>query len=412
MAGAPPYGYYYPGYYPPPTLSAPKPPDAAKPPFFDGKDPETLYDYFAKILTIFMQSLHHYPSGQSKVLYAASFLKEAPALWFNTNLAMQPLPSICTDWDTFVRELNRMFGDRNRVKTAQQALRELRMSDEHQVQHYIIEFSRWAPITGFNEPALIRDFYHGLPRRIKDDFKVDAEGVDLTRLRDLALVHDQRYWERQHELREDGLPYARPKPFPGYKPAVTTRTQGLSGESRSAPASSGSGNPSSRTGSSAPLRAPSTPSVAPRSDGNSGRTRLRPQNRRGERTGDSSDSSSVAARLTQEGRLTAAERDRRLREGRCLYCASLEHRYVDCPKNTRSTVNHPGGSSSSTPPANSGAGRAGRSQRPPGVPATSNNNNNGNQSYGRATFTISAPSDETPAAPPASSPGNAPATQN
>ena len=51
--------------------------------------------------------------------------KEAPALWFNTNLAMQPLPSICTDWDTFVRELNRMFGDRNRVKTAQQALREL-----------------------------------------------------------------------------------------------------------------------------------------------------------------------------------------------------------------------------------------------------------------------------------------------
>ena len=80
MPGAPPYGYYYPGYYPPPTLSAPKPPDAAKPPFFDGKDPETLYDYFAKILAIFMQSPHHYPSGQSKVLYAASFLKEAPAL--------------------------------------------------------------------------------------------------------------------------------------------------------------------------------------------------------------------------------------------------------------------------------------------------------------------------------------------
>ena len=124
MPGALPYGYYYPGYYPPPTLSAPKPP------FFDGKDPKTLYDYFAKILAIFMQSPHHYPSGQSKVLYAASFLKEAPALWFNTNLAMQPLPSICTDWDTFVRELNRMFGDRNRVKTV---LHELHMSDEHQV---------------------------------------------------------------------------------------------------------------------------------------------------------------------------------------------------------------------------------------------------------------------------------------
>ena len=74
-----------------------------------------------------------------------------------------------------------------------QALRELRISNEHQVQHYIIEFSRWAPITGFNEPALIRNFYHGLLRRIKDDFKVDAEGMDLTCLRDLALVHDQRY---------------------------------------------------------------------------------------------------------------------------------------------------------------------------------------------------------------------------
>ena len=193
-------------------------------------------------------------------------------LWFNTNLAMQPLPTICTDWDTFVRELDHMFGDCNQVKTVQQALHELCMSDEHQVQHYIIEFSHWAPITGFNEPALIRDFYHGLPHCIKDDFKVDAEGVDLTRLWDLALVHDQRCWERQHELRKDGYPYTHPKPIPAYKPAVTTRTQGLSGESRSAPASSGSRNPSSHTGSSAPLRAPSTPSVTPRSDGNSGRT--------------------------------------------------------------------------------------------------------------------------------------------
>ena len=118
-----------------------------------------------------------------------------------------------------------------------------------------------------------------------------------------------------------------------------------------------------------------------------------------------------------------AECDHRLHEGRCLYCTSLEHCYIDCPKTTWSTVDHPGGSSSLTPPTNSGTGRAGQSSHSPGVPAASNNTNNGNQSYGRATFTISAPSDEnstaisapsdkTPTAPPALSLGNVPATQN
>ena len=65
---------------------------------------------------------------------------------------------IVTNWNTFVRELNDMFGNRHRSHTAQQALRSLCMVDSNPVNGYVVEFTCWANMTGFDNMALTSDF--------------------------------------------------------------------------------------------------------------------------------------------------------------------------------------------------------------------------------------------------------------
>ena len=110
-----------------------------------------------------MQSPHQYPSDRNKILYASSFLTDSAAQWFNNYLVQEPLPDVVTVWEVFTHELNNMFGDRNRTYTAQQALRSLKMENQHQVNHYAIEFAKSGMMPGYTESALASHFYEGLP---------------------------------------------------------------------------------------------------------------------------------------------------------------------------------------------------------------------------------------------------------
>ena len=86
----------------------------------------------SKLLLIFMQAPSQFCTEQSRVLYASTFLKGSAAHWFSNFLIQQPPPRVVTNWNVFVRELNTMFGDRNRVHTAQQAVLTLQMNNNHQ----------------------------------------------------------------------------------------------------------------------------------------------------------------------------------------------------------------------------------------------------------------------------------------
>ena len=45
------------------------------------------------------------------------------------------------------------------------------MNNNHQVSRYMVEYQRWANLSGFNKVALEAHFYKGLPRWIKNDFQ-------------------------------------------------------------------------------------------------------------------------------------------------------------------------------------------------------------------------------------------------
>ena len=117
-----------------------------------------------------------------RIYFAASYLSGTAAQWFSNYLIQTPLPRVVTHWDTFVQEFNAMFGDRNRVLTAQHALQYIQMEDSHQVSRYVVEFQKWGNLTGYDDTALSSLFYRGLCNRIKDQFALVGRPYKFTTL--------------------------------------------------------------------------------------------------------------------------------------------------------------------------------------------------------------------------------------
>ena len=169
-------------------------------------------------MIIFMQHPNTFSDEQRCVLYASTFLTGTASQWFSNFLIQDPLPPVVTNWNTFVRELNDMFGDRHRSHTAQQALRSLRMVDSNPVNGYVVKFTRWANMTGFDDTALTSDFYAGLCQRLKNQLALTGRPTGYAELRDHVLRLDQHFWDRQRELRTDGARHLNQVPFPPYNP--------------------------------------------------------------------------------------------------------------------------------------------------------------------------------------------------
>jgi hypothetical protein len=84
------------------------------------------------------------------------------------------------------------------------SLENLRYRDSGKATRYTIDFNRHARKTGWNEQALLRQFYKGLPDRLKDEIARLGKPSGLKALQDMVVATlDQRYWERQTEINQD-----------------------------------------------------------------------------------------------------------------------------------------------------------------------------------------------------------------
>ena len=346
-----------------------------------------------------------------RIYFAASYLSGTAAQWFSNYLIQTPLPRVVTHWDTFVQEFNAMFGDRNRVLTAQHALQYIQMEDSHQVSRYVVEFQKWGNLTGYDDTALSSLFYRGLCNRIKDQFALVGRPSEFTALRDQALRFDQHFWDRQAELARSGAQHLRSTAFPAYDPTRPARVRSdPSRSSTSTSAASGSTNSGNQSGRTAQNSQTQRPPQSNRSN-NSGRNNNSNNNNNSGNAGNNNTNRSAPRdRLTAEGRLMDAERDRRRRLGLCMYCAESGHIYNDCPRNPRSTVNQGNNSARPGTATQGAAARPGTAPNPPRGPNTPSNQPANRGNFGRATFTISPQPEETPAEPAVNA-GNATPTQ-
>ncbi len=218
----------------------------------------------------------------------------------------------------FLDELRRLFGPRDPTNDAIIRLENLRYKDSGKAVKYTLDFNRDAPRTGWNDNALYRQFYKGLPDRLKDEIARIGKPASLIQLQHLIQDLDQRYWERQSEASRDKR--AASGTVSG---TVSTRSENTKS---STPASN---NKTDKTASTS-----SQPSAQSKSSS-------KPKNPN-------------ANKLGKDGKLTPEERDRRFKLLLCLFCGLAGHKVPDCPHAKKSAK----GKASTTEPASTNTKQA------------------------------------------------------
>lgn len=214
-----------------------------------------------------------FPSEESKVAYALSFLTGRAKRWGLAEWSRGA--HHCHTFRAFSAQLLTVFNPSTPHRAAASQL--LRLSQgSRSVSDYAVEFRTLAASTRWPEDALVDVFCKGLSGSLKDELAARELPEDLEELIDLATRIDRRMRERLQErsstTRGAGLPPAPMGPVPAHLSSV---------------------NPS-------PV---SIPSSEPMQLG--------------------------------AGRLSPAERQRRMRDGLCLYCGQSGHFIRSCSSNTR-----------------------------------------------------------------------------
>jgi hypothetical protein len=273
-----------------------------EPDTFDGSEPRKLRAFFVQCELNFQNKPRAFRTDRAKVTFAQSYLKGMALEWFEPDLLSGNTldqPDWMDDYSEFMLELQTNFGPHDPVGDAEMQLEQLYMRDGHRINKYIVEFQRLASqVRGWGDGALRRQFYNGLPARIKDEICRQGKPGTLAQYKTLAQMIDARYWERKGEVSRESKPSTTNPPKQSSSDRTTTSG---SGNDKSGSSTSGY-NKSGNTASSSTSSAPKGPDLT--------------------------------SKLGKDGKLTSEERQRRLDKKLCLFCGGPGHTARDCTKST------------------------------------------------------------------------------
>jgi hypothetical protein len=259
-----------------------------EPDTFDGSTPSKLRAFEVQCHINFKDRPGVFANDEQKINYALSFLKGNALAWFETYIIEERegygAPTFFTDYREFCGILQSHFGPSDPTGAAQNDILSLSMKESQHISTYIVSFARLSAQLEFNDGALHCVFYSGLPDRIKDQMAFTDRPVTFEGLRNLAQSIDSRYWRRKTELTRT--------------PARAANTNTHNPRSNPAPT-----KPAEPVKATAPKPATST-----------------------------SKPTDLASKLGTDGKLTPAERTRRLANNLCLFCGLTGHRAAECPK--------------------------------------------------------------------------------
>ena len=300
--------------------SAPKPTNGVKPrapDTFDGTDPLKVDNFTFQCSMYIAACSRDFLDDESRVTFALSYLKGTPLDWFQTELthAMAQggqFPPWFASYPAFLEELRRLFGPRDPVNDAMTALEALRYRDSTKANRYTLDFNRYARRTGWNENALARQYYKGMPERLKDEIARIGKPTRLTDLQLLVATLDQRFWERQSEVSRD-------KKQVSSTPAKTTdnrsdnRSDNRPGHAQ-ASGHKANGQPSKSHNKDQKRPASASSPSAPKPSGKT---------------------TNIADVLGADGKLKPEERQRRMDNNLCLRCGEPGHKVNNCPRTSK-----------------------------------------------------------------------------
>ena len=307
---------------------------------FSGTDPYKLRSFLAQCELYFRANAKKFPTDEKKVLFAFTYLSDVALEWFEQKFANAQSSLIpdsisqdendeeeaaeyittlgqvrsrrfrendwVTSWEAFVYEISTHFGPADDEGDAERQLNNLSMPSDKRILWYNVRFNRFSARTGWDDRALCYRYYNGLPDRLQDAITSDGKPRRLSEMKKLALKWDQRYWERQGEKRKQSDKDKKPQ-----KPATTTTS------------SSTSANPSSSSQSA---------STSNNNNNNRGRNPAPKHNNSNSASTASGSKNSLSDKLGSDGKLTPAERARRLANKLCLFCGNAGHRASECRK--------------------------------------------------------------------------------
>ena len=230
-------------------------------------EPGTCRPFLTQCSLLFELQPSSYPSERARVAFIISQLTGRARDWGTAEWERQS--GICSSVKLFSDELKKVFDHVTPGREAARGLLSL-VQGGRSVADYSIEFRTIAAESKWNADSLFDAFYHGLSDVIKDELAARDPPVDLDALIALAIRVDGRLRERKKEKAQPAILRGPPR-MPAAVPVSA-------------------------------LPFPSNASGDPTEPMQLGRTHL-----------------------------SLAERQRRLRDNRCLYCGQIGHFLASCP---------------------------------------------------------------------------------
>ena len=271
-----------------------------EPDTFDGSNPKRLRDFLVSCNLHFRDRPQVFASDEKRILFILSYLKGSALSWFEPGLN-DPTNSAHWMWNyqAFLGELEGNFGPHDPVGDAEKALNDLSMKATTRIVKYNVDFWELASRVSWNESALRDRYYRGLPLRLRVEVLRGGKPDTLPALRLKAQDADNIYWMQEEETRMESRSSAKVGNLNKKDSNKTHHPQPH--------------NPQPM------FRPPVYHHIAPSISRPSHIIRDRPKN-------------SISDKLGKNGKLTGSERERRMKEGLCLYCGDKGHVAHDCPK--------------------------------------------------------------------------------
>src|SRR5215469_2216095 len=258
----------------------------ANPECYDGRSTSQLRNFLTQIRVVFAAQPAKFTNDQSKVLYAASYLRGAAFTWVQPYIDMTDPPAWMTDFSLFAAEINSVFGDPDMAANNFRRLKALKQTGS--VATYTAEFRRLASQLSWSDQALVQQYFDGLKDALQDMLVAANYPEELEQLIRMSVRMDNLQHQRRMQRGQETKP-AIPAPRKKQLPYVAARPQPVQ-HAR-------------------PAHVAAPPPVEPFGPRPMELDAIRPR----------------FQRLTEE------QREHRRKNGLCMYCGEASHFALECP---------------------------------------------------------------------------------
>jgi Retrotransposon gag protein len=277
-----------------------------------------LRSFLSQLNIYFALQSSVFTSDKTKVMFAASLLKDSAFDWIEPHLRkidQNPPPAIIESYPSFVRSLEATFGDIDAKATAERQLRSLAQTGS--ASSYATSFQQIVSFLEWDDAALCFAFYNGLKDSIKDELARDERPSPLSALMEKAIKIDNRLFERQREksfgrstavasLASNSNSIGKQQSFKPTQFVARSSSLAHAQQNQASGPSTQFSRPQSNLPSQAPVQQSTPRSFAPINTSNS-------------------------RSLRSSGKIPDTERAHRIQNNLCLYCGQAGHVLKNCP---------------------------------------------------------------------------------